>query len=149
MVSGEDYRLKQEMALFPPPFFILPPQAFSNTLHPQDQTPPASGSHILMNAEGEETQQHIHLAQNGPNCLGLKPLSFSKAERGISPTFPNPALKSCQTTCREQWGHKTICEWFQGAVVFHMGFNIRKGRLCGFKHLFLTTAGVDLEVKLC
>lgn len=53
VVSGED------PGNSPPP---------SSSLHrpsqtpctPQDQTPPASGSHILMNAEGEETQKRTH-----------------------------------------------------------------------------------------
>lgn len=116
VVSGED------PGNSPPPL-LLPPQAFSNTLHP----PGPDTSSLWLSHPNErwgrrDAEAHTHLAQNGPNWLGLKPQSFSKAKEGISPTFPNPALRSCQTTCGEQWGPKTICEWFQRVVAFHKGF---------------------------
>lgn len=47
VVSGEYNMLEKEMPLFPP-------QGFSHTSHPEDQTPPAHGSHILMNTGGKE-----------------------------------------------------------------------------------------------
>lgn len=88
MVSGEYNVLKEEMPLFPP-------QGFSHTSHPQDQTPPAYGSHILMNAGGKERcrKAHTGLAQNGPYRLSLRPQSFIKTKGGISFIFSKPSIQ--------------------------------------------------------
>lgn len=99
VVPVEDNRLKQEMA--------LSAQSSSNSLHPQDRTPPASGSHILMNAEGGEALKHTYaLTQNAPNWLALKSLSSH---------FPK---SSAQVLSGNKWGEmgpNTTSEGFQGA----------------------------------
>lgn len=55
VVPGEDNRLRQEMDFSPPQLPSSLHRPSQTPCTPQDQTPPASGSHILMNAEGEET----------------------------------------------------------------------------------------------
>lgn len=88
MVSGENIVLKEEMPLFPP-------QGFTHTSQPQDQTPPVYGSHILMNAGGEERCRKAHTgsAQNGPYRQSLRPQSFTKTKGGISFIFSKPSTQ--------------------------------------------------------
>lgn len=97
----------------------------SHTPHtPQDQTPLAYGSHILMNAGGKEKCRKAHTgsAQNGPYRLSLRPQSFTKTKGGISFIFSKP---STQAIFEEQWHPNTTCENFNRVS-------------CALKHLLLT-----------